>query len=121
MKDSKEMGKILSNMNEIAAEERDLLRLEREISLRRTNLTQAREALENEKPSAILAIAMHDKMCRHNHTDGCGWYYEIAKGKHDWTRHEHNHWLKAAIRFMCVLEQTPMTPENAADLVSKMT
>lgn len=115
------MGKLLSNMSEIAAEELELDQLESELRQRRTTVTQAREALENEKPGALLAIAMHDKLCRCNHSSACGWQYEIVNGLHDWTRPNHDRWLKTAIRFMCVLEKTPMTTENAAELVSRMT
>lgn len=28
------------------------------------------------KPEYKLADILHTKMCRQNHTDGCGWFYE---------------------------------------------
>lgn len=39
-------------------------------------------AIKPEPPPALdpqgmlLAEAMHGKMCRHNHTDGCSWFYD---------------------------------------------
>lgn len=64
----------------------------------------------------LLAINLHAKFCRHNHTDGCGWYYEIDKETttllenkvdstksiitiieiHNWEGSEHKEWLKKA-------------------------
>ena len=43
-----------------------------------------------------LARELHDLSCNQNHTDGCGWYYEISKGIDDWSRSEHREWLKRA-------------------------
>ena len=40
-----------------------------------------------------LAIKLHDLTCKSNHTDGCGWYYEISKGSHNWTGHTHQRYL----------------------------
>ncbi len=32
------------------------------------------------QPNFKLAELIHSKMCRSNHTDGCGWYYEKWDG-----------------------------------------
>lgn len=40
-----------------------------------------------------LAIAAHDALCRWNHTDGCGWGYEVRDGVHHWGASEHSRWL----------------------------
>lgn len=47
-----------------------------------------------------LAIALHEHLCRHNHTDGCGWHYEVKDGKHDWTGGDHIYWFQKAEKFI---------------------
>jgi hypothetical protein len=56
--------------------------------------------LENEErsrklePLKNLVIRAHDILCGWNHTDGCGWHYEIDdKGQHIWTGYAHARWL----------------------------
>lgn len=44
-----------------------------------------------------LAIYLHDKLCPHNHTDGCDWYYDCDK--HGMPNFKHNtqqEWLRKA-------------------------
>jgi hypothetical protein len=33
------------------------------------------DKLYHENPLYMLANILHDMDCRHNHTDGCGWFY----------------------------------------------
>lgn len=43
-----------------------------------------------------LAIKLHDKFCRWNHIDGCGWDYEFVDSKHNWNGYAHKeYWNKA--------------------------
>ena len=49
-------------------------------------------------PVEQLAISMHECFCNANHTDGCGWHYEISKGKHDWTGYAHMRYYEKAVR-----------------------
>lgn len=50
-----------------------------------------------ESPLQELAILLHDKLCRWNHTDGCGWYYQISnENGHDWCGYEHGRYLTKA-------------------------
>lgn len=44
----------------------------------------------------LLAIDLHDMLCRHNHADGCGWHYEIYEGEHNWDKSEHVLWKTKA-------------------------
>ena len=52
---------------------------------------------------ARLAEELHSMQCRWNHTDGCGWCYEISKGVVDWNGHAHNSYLRKAREVMKVL------------------
>lgn len=43
-----------------------------------------------------MAILLHKALCHSNHTDRCGWYYEINGIEHDWTRWTHKEYLEKA-------------------------
>lgn len=54
-----------------------------------------------------LAIFLHDKNCTSNHTDDCGWYYEVSKEKldwHDWNGYSHQKWFERAEEVLTFLE-----------------
>jgi len=55
-----------------------------------------KEQLRLEKldsPDQQLAKELHGMLCTHNHTDGCGWYYEMKDKKDDWVGYAHTSWL----------------------------
>ena len=63
-----------------------------------------------------LALVMHKKMCRNNHTDGCGWYYEVSQGNHNWSGNEHKLWKDKAKTLLKELEgmlDRPVAMEDA--------
>jgi hypothetical protein len=43
-----------------------------------------------------LAILLHDAYCGHNHTDACGWMYDVKNGFHNWEGHPHGDYLAKA-------------------------
>ena len=47
-----------------------------------------------------LAIHLHDKMCKFNHTDGCDWFYRIKNEVHDWDSYAHKEWLQKASKIL---------------------
>jgi len=51
-----------------------------------------------------LAIYIHTKKCKANHTDGCSWYYDIKDLEHDWTSYTHKEYLKKAIGVLDILD-----------------
>lgn len=53
-------------------------------------------AIKAEPKNQKLARHLHDKLCNFNHTDGCGWYYEIRNGIDDWSGHAHSAYLTKA-------------------------
>jgi hypothetical protein len=66
-------------------------------------LTRLEEKIKKEEdilaaldPIERLAVELHDAKCTWNHTDGCGWFYEIRDGKHEWAGSSHGAYLKAA-------------------------
>lgn len=70
------------------------------------DLKETQRALRKERESAKIwwtrehdvAILMHEKLCRHNHTDGCGWYYRKDNDECAWTdrSYERDLYLKKA-------------------------
>jgi len=59
------------------------------------------EATSKYGPECVLAVELHKMFCHWNHTDECGWFYEIATGPHfaiiaDWSLPSHKSWLGKA-------------------------
>lgn len=52
---------------------------------------------------ARLAEELHTLQCNWNHTDGCGWFYEIHKGVVDWSGWAHAQYLEKARKVMRAL------------------
>ena len=50
----------------------ELQKRELEVQLKVAKLV---EELHHENPMYMLANVLHKSDCRHNHTDGCGWFY----------------------------------------------
>lgn len=51
-----------------------------------------------------LALFLHDNFCIWNHTDGCGWYYEIHSQQHDWNQSSHQSYYRQAKKMIKLLE-----------------
>lgn len=56
------------------------------------------KALTILSPVEELAVALHDILCTHNHTDGCEWYYDVKNGVHNWQGFAHKRYLEAAVK-----------------------
>lgn len=108
-------GRIPGTLSELLKAEEDLKNLEAQIKNRRDQLTQAREQHETADPVYELAISMHDKLCHWNHTDGCGWHYQIKNGIHDWNEHDHRIWLNKAVLVMNMVKTQTITCENVTE------
>ena len=75
----------------------DVEKLEKEILSLGQKLSaakQKRRELDALDPDKRLAVFLHEKFCRINHTDGCSWSYE--SGDAAWNGHAHSSWLKHA-------------------------
>jgi polyferredoxin len=55
-----------------------------------------------------IAVFLHSKLCHHNHTDYCGWYYEINGLDDDWSRSVHEEYLEKADKLLEVTGNTDM-------------
>lgn len=76
----------------IASIEADIAKRKKELVELEQTLTKAKL----ESPDKQLAKELHGMLCRWNHTDGCGWFYEIKNKEDDWTGHAHGEYLMKA-------------------------
>lgn len=104
----------------LVAQRRELEEMEREIQRRRQEIEAAEEALDRTTPVHRLAIVLHDKFCRWNHTDGCGFFYEVNKGVHSWSSREHQNWLAKADALMQRVRREPVTDSNVEEFFTNL-
>ena len=64
-----------------------------------------------------LAVNLHDMLCRANHSDGCGWFYEIPKGEHNWAGSAHEPYLTKAHSVMQFCDIHKVAVETVVNLV----
>ena len=76
-------------------------------------LTEQLEKAKLESPDQQLAKELHSILCRQNHEDGCGWYYEFKNKQDDWTRSTHGSYLTKARKLMSKCEQEGCKVETA--------
>lgn len=66
--------------------------IESKIQKHQQELRELEESLikaKQESPEQQLAKELHGLLCTWNHTDGCGWFYEIKNKEDDWLGHAH--------------------------------
>jgi len=78
------------------------VKLRGELDAVEEKLKSAKQAL-TENPIFLVAEALHKQLCRHNHTDGCAWYYE----KWETPGAERMRWVNIARRVIPLLRQDP--------------
>ena len=94
-------------------------KLTTEITRRQEELTKLQAQLEQLKSEPYeyqLARELHDKLCRWNHTDGCGWYYETKDGTEIWTGHAHDTYLAKARKLIHKCEKSKITVDLALEI-----
>jgi hypothetical protein len=72
------------------------IKAQAELAAKVKELQAAKRILDESAPERKLAILLHDKTCKWNHTDGCAWHYQIDKGIHNWNSSEHQLYLTRA-------------------------
>lgn len=83
-------------------------RLQELQTARDKQLSAFNELTEQQK----LAVQLHDQLCRSNHTDQCGFMYEIKDGRHTFVHgSEHQHWHHKAGMFMKFCESEEIDPQ----------
>ena len=74
------------------------------------------EAVKLESPDQQLAKQLHDMLCTWNHTDGCGWYYEMKNKQDDWTGYAHKQYLGHARKIMHQCVQRKISVDTAIEV-----
>lgn len=72
-----------------------------ELKAKQAEIEQEITRLQGLSPDERLAELLHEKLCHHNHIDGCGWYYEIDDPK-VWIQHAHKRYLDQARRILAI-------------------
>lgn len=62
------------------------------------------------KSEEVLAIKLHEKLCRLNHTDGCSWFYEQT-----WDGGRHQRYLEKAKNILNIVDI-----ESALEVVAQL-
>ena len=79
--------------------EKQIEQLEKEFNRKKAELEQesikSKEHAIPEKEREAATI-LHDCLCHHNHTDGCGWYYD----KGNWKEYSRQEYLKKARKLL---------------------
>jgi hypothetical protein len=79
-------------------------------------LKAKREALIAERPETRLARELHSKLCAWNHTDGCGWFYEMKDGVDDWRGDAHSRYLTKASTFIKMCERKGISTDDGLEM-----
>jgi hypothetical protein len=75
---------------------REVQKAERELALTQERLECTESAERAADSEQKLAVELHEALCNWNHTDGCGWFYEIKPQSTDWSGYAHAEYLKRA-------------------------
>ena len=98
-----------------------LTNLQDRISRLEADLNKARDELDRvqkQDPIYLLAEELHDRLCKHNHTDGCSWFYEFQGDGPNWSAWAHEKYLAHAQRLTHFCEAHKITVEQALDIHS---
>lgn len=93
--------------------------LEADIKKREQELAEVKEQLKKaklESPDKQLAKELHSMLCTWNHTDGCGWFYEIRNNEDDWSGSAHGQYLMKARSLIGKCKEHNLTVEQAINI-----
>jgi len=78
-----------------------------------------KKTLEQLASSPYIKIAdnLHTILCKWNHTDGCGWYYEESNGVDDWKGQTHSRYLEKAQK---LVDLSGYSPEQINGILKRM-
>lgn len=86
--------------NALGRAKQDIDSMEKEIDRRNKANIASRNKLISDSPAGKFAISLHKKECIHNHTDGCGWFYEFTNKEHEWDGYVHKGYLEKARKIL---------------------
>ena len=66
-------------------------------------------------PEQRVAEQLHAMLCTWNHTDGCGWFWEISSGRANWDGNAHGTYLKHAKKLIHKCNEKGILVEDVLD------
>lgn len=81
----------------IQVAERKLREAAEAMQIAQVELDEIKQMQETLTVEQLLAIELHTTTCHTEHTERCGWFYEIQDKVHDWTQWTHKHYLEKAV------------------------
>ena len=95
--------------------------LKKEIAEREKNNNIAYNEQITKSKIGQFAIKLHKKRCMWNHTDGCGWYYEMIGNTDNWDGDSHRRWKNTATQVLNRLSNgVTVTEENYFDVMDSL-
>jgi hypothetical protein len=82
-------------------------------------LQEEKKKQESLGPIYELADRLHGKLCRCNHIDDCGWFYEVpntTNNKHNWDGNAHQRWLEKANKLFLKCQAVGVDPSYAIEM-----
>lgn len=77
--------------------ERKLREAEEAARIALEELEEVKRAEATLTPEQMLAIEIHNINCHYEHTETCGWFYEIRNKVHNWDDWTHKRYLEKAV------------------------
>jgi len=71
-------------VNTLEELEKELVSTKDKIKMLETQKKAMLADVDTNSDTGQMAILLHSKLCKHNHTDGCDWFYGVSKGVDDW-------------------------------------
>lgn len=85
------------------------------------------EELEKQKKTLLnmslehrIAVELHSLLCKSNHEDQCGWYYEIKNNEHNWNGYAHLSYYGKAVRFLNICKKYDFEPDKMLELYREL-
>ena len=80
-------------------------------------LQAEQDAFDRQTPEEKLAITLHELLCHANHTDGCGWFYDIKDGIHNWNSDGHARYMHKACCVITSCRKNGVSSDFAINLL----
>jgi hypothetical protein len=117
MRKNIDLGPLGDTIHDRNQELKELAEIERKIADRKKTIADANQRSIEQGPHKDLACKLHSTMCRSNHTDACGWYYEIKSDVHDWTGYAHKSYLERAVKAIDIARSKNVDPTVIIDII----
>lgn len=78
-------------------------------------LAEEESKLAKLTPEQRVAEQLHGMLCTWNHTDGCGWFWEVSDGRPNWDGNDHGTYLKQARKLIHNCNEKGLNVDDVLD------